>query len=196
MSAARGPGRAPGVTRAQAWIELLSEDPAAVSALEVARERLVAGRKLRGLARVRLIELAGALPEAAALEALLHRSSRFYNPHKERCVLRTRDQDAAPLPPGATALLIVERGEERCLATERWWRHETGAAVEVREATVWMLSFEPGEDAAARTRELAVLEGRARGLFANPASQDWTLAVESPPLAWIETTLAASGEVA
>lgn len=197
MSAARGAGPgARGASRAQAWIELLAEDPAAVSAFEVARERLAAGRRLEALGRARLIELCGALPDAAALEALLHRSSRFYNPHKERCVLRTRDADPAPVPSGAAALLVVERDEERRPATERWWRRETGAAVEVREAVVWMLTFAPGEDAAARSRELAALAGRGSGLFANPASQDWTLAEGAPPLLWIETTRAASGEVA
>jgi hypothetical protein len=197
VSAARRGRRDPGpVARAQVWIELRSADPAAVSAFDVAHTRLAAGRRLQSLRRLRLIELAGDLPDPGALEALLHRSSRFYNPHKEHAAVRTRESDPAPRATDAVALLVVERGEDRSAASERWWRHETGAMVEVREAVVWMLSFEPGEDAAARSRELAALEDRGRGLFANPASQDWTLTAEVPPLAWIESTVAAAGEPA
>src|SRR5262245_52622362 len=74
--------------RIQAFVELLAEDPEAVSARAIARERLAAGRRLKSLRRLRVFELAGALPARAECEALLHRSTRFFNPAKERCTVR------------------------------------------------------------------------------------------------------------
>jgi hypothetical protein len=178
------PGR-PGAW-AQAWIELGSEDPEAMSALAVARERLAAARRLAGLRRLRLFELHGALPAAAAIEDLVHRSTWFYNPHKERCRVRTTARPPLEAAAAEQAVLVVERGGARRPAAERWWRHETGAVIEVCGATVWLLRFEPGEDAAAAARALAVLEGRARGLLCHPGAQDHAIAAASEiPLPWI-----------
>src|SRR5207247_3209876 len=69
----------------QAWIELRSDDPEAVSALAVARARVGGGQALLGLRRLRLFELSGTLPATRAVEAPLHRSTWSVNPHKERC---------------------------------------------------------------------------------------------------------------
>jgi hypothetical protein len=172
---------------AQAYIELLAEDPEATSALAIARGRLAAGRRLKGVRRVRVFELAGALPARAHVEALLHRSTRFYNPAKERCTVRAAERDLAPFQPGEALVLVVDRGLERRSAGERWWKHETGEKVEVREGTIWALAFEPGEDAAARAGELAEVRDRRHGLFANPHFQDWRPgAGASPPWPWLE----------
>jgi len=77
--------------------------------------------------------------------------------------------DFPPVPnPGETLVLVLERGGERREGAERWWRHETGERVEVREAVVWALRFDPGGDAVARAADLAVTHDRAHGLFANP----------------------------
>src|SRR6185503_19339440 len=103
-----------------------TDDPEAASALAVARRRLPAGAKLTSVRRLRLIELEGPLPSRASQEALLHRSTRFYNPAKERCVLRTRRTERAPLEEHEHAVLVWEREGERRSAAERWWRHETG----------------------------------------------------------------------
>ena len=176
---------------AQAWIELRTDDPDAWSALATARSRLAAGRTLAALRRFRLFELAGATPGRGALEDLLHRSTWFYNPHKERCTVRTAARDRTPLDAAEVAVLVVERDGERRGAAERWWRHETGATVEVCEATVWALRFEHGEDVAARAAELAELHDPGHGLLCNPHSQRWALA-ERPPLAWIRRTAEAA----
>ncbi len=194
MSPARGARRAGGPDArvlpeagcVQAWIELSTDDAEAISALAVARARLAAGRQLAALRRMRLFELSGALPARAEVEALLHRSTWFFNPHKERCTVRAAAREPSPATRGEQAVLVVERGGERCAAAERWWRHETGQAIEVRAGLAWLLRFEPGEDAAARAAELAVLEGRGRGLLCNPNAQDHALAAASRiPLPWI-----------
>ena len=172
---------------AQAYIELLAEDPEATSALAIARGRLAAGRRLRSLRRVRVFELSGPLPSRAQVEELLHRSTRFYNPAKERCTVRAAEREPAPFGPDEALLLVVDRGLERRPAGERWWKHETGEKVEVREGTVWALAFEPGEDAAARAGELAEVRDRRHGLFANPHFQDWRPGeAGTPPWPWLE----------
>jgi len=172
---------------AQAYIELLAEDPEATSALAIARDRLAAGRRLRSLRRVRVFELSGALPSRAQVEELLHRSTRFYNPAKERCTVRAAEREPAPFGRDEALLLVVDRGLERRPAGERWWKHETGEKVEVREGIVWALAFEPGEDAAARAGELAEVRDRRHGLFANPHFQDWRPGESgTPPWPWLE----------
>ncbi len=177
--------RADGAT-VQAWIELRTDDPEALSALGVVRSRLDAGRSLAGLRRLRLFELHGRLPARAEIEALLHRSTWFYNPHKERCTLRASSREGSPVAIGEQAVLVVERGGERCPSAERWWLHETGQAIEVRTGLAWLLRFEPGGEAAARAAELAVVTGRAHGLLCNPNAQDHALAAAGHlPLPWI-----------
>jgi hypothetical protein len=81
---------------------------------------------------------------------------------------------------------VLDRGLERRTAAERWWRHETGARVDVREGTVWALGFEPGEDVGAQAAALAETTDRAHGLLANPHFQEWRLARgASPPWPWL-----------
>ena len=196
MSPLRGPkrgGKGAGA-RAQAWITLLADDPEAASALAVARARLAEGQGLEGLRRLRLVELHGELPVRADLEALLHRSTWFYNPHKERCALRVTARESAPLEGGEVAVRVMERGGERRAAAERWWRHETGQTVEVREGVVWALRFEPGVNAAECARGLAELTRRGHGLLCNPHAQAGALAVDGrPPLPWLEPGEADAG---
>lgn len=171
---------------AQAWIELRADDPEAVSALGVARAHLDDARALAGLRRFRLFELAGVLPGGAELEDRLHRSTRFYNPHKERCVVRTRAEERAPVA-GGPALLVSERDLVRRPAAERWWKHDAGRTIEVREAVVWALVFDPDTgptEAMAHAEGLAVVRDRRHGLFCNPHAQDWALSAE-PPLPWL-----------
>src|SRR5207249_4397118 len=103
-----GGGVRSGPERAQAWVERTTDDPDALSALATARARLEAGRRLRSVRRFRVFELEGALPDRAALEDLLHRSTWFYNPHKERCRVRTAARDATPLAPEEVGVLVVE----------------------------------------------------------------------------------------
>jgi len=170
----------------QAYIELTAEDPEATSAFEVARERLAAGARLKSLRRLRVFELSGALPERNEVEALLHRSTRFYNPTKERCTLRTSAAEPAPFDRDETLVLVVDRGLERRPAAERWWRHETGQKVEVREGLAWALAFEPGVDAAREAASLAAVEDRATGLLCNPHFQDWRPGDgAAPPWPWV-----------
>jgi hypothetical protein len=176
--------RSPRIT-AQAWVELVSHDPEAVSALAVARVHLAAGARLSALRRARVFELTGTLPGRAALEELLHRSTQFYNPHKERCTLRLGAAESAPVGEDEQAVIVTERGGERRGAAERWWRHETGHAVEVREGVAWMLRFEAGVDRAALARDLAELRTRAHGLLCNPHSQEWRASSSSVPLPWL-----------
>jgi hypothetical protein len=178
----------------QAWIELRSDDPEAVSALGVARARLASGRGLLGLGRARLVEIAGSRRTPDDVAALLHASTQFYNPHKERCTLR--DSDATPLPAPKDAVLVVvwERDGERRGAAERWWRHETQEEVEVREGVVWMLRFAPGIGAAdavggeaqGAALELANVRDGRHGLLCNPWSQASRLASAATPLPWID----------
>jgi hypothetical protein len=173
----------------QAWVELVSHDPQAVSALGVAKAHLAAGRDLVGLRRVRLIELEGRLPERARIEALLHRSIQFYNPRKERCTLRTLARDPAPLAPGERAMLVFERGEARRGAAERWWLHETGVPIEVREGVVWIAAFDDSVTPDARTahlEDLALVRDRRSGLLCNPHCQECRPAGDAVPLPWID----------
>lgn len=178
--------RAPAVVTAQAWIRLTSDDPEAVSALAVARAHLPGGEALRSLRRVRVLELTGPLPERAGLEDLLHRSIQFYNPHKERCTVRTAAGEAPPVAAEEPVVLVLDRGEERRSGAERWWKHETGRSVEVREAVAWVLGFEPGTpDPAGAAAELAVLRDRRHGLFCNPHAQEHRVATGEIPLPWM-----------
>ena len=189
-----GASRAPGDC-VQAWVELRAEDPEAVSALAVARARLADGRRLAGLRRLRLFELAGLPPGEAGVEELLLRSTWFYNPHKERCMVRANPRQGTPALPGERAVLVFERGGERRPAAERWWLHETGRAIQVREGLAWLLRFEPGEGAAERAAELAVLGGRRRGLLCNPHAQEHRLAGGGEiPLPWIGAEGPGAGE--
>jgi hypothetical protein len=185
--------RKPSRKVAQAWVELISEDPEALSALEVARRRLDAGRGLERLRRVRLLELTGPLPARDRVEALLHGSTQFYNPHKERCTVRLTGQDPAPLADGERAVLVFEKDGVRRPAAERWWRHETGDAVEVAEGTVWALTYDMNATPEA-IEDLARVQGRGHGLLSNPHSQDYRIAKERVPLPWL--TEAGLGEAA
>ena len=173
---------------AQAWIEPVNDDPEAVSALAVARAHLYGGRALRSLRRLRLIEMSGLLPARAGLEELLHRSIQFYNPHKERCDVRAAASEGTPVADGEHAVLVFDRGEERRGGAERWWRHETGREVEVREGVVWVMGFEPMEtDPRGAAAELAVLRGRRHGLLCNLHAQEYRLATGAIPMPWMST---------
>src|SRR5262245_56696444 len=168
---------------AQAWIELVSDDPEAVSALFVARAHLPAGRRLRSLRRLRVFEIRGRLPARDEIESLLHRSTQFYNPHKERCVVRIQEAEAAPLRTGEHAVIVVERGGARRSAAERWWEHETGVEIEVREGTAWALAFE--NEGSSDVEDLMLVRGRRHGLLCNPHSQDCRVAGERVPVPWL-----------
>jgi len=173
-------------TVAQAWIELRSADPEAVSALAVARASLPVGRALTSLRRLRLFELSGALPLRAGVERLLQASIQFYNPHKERCSVRTNASDALPVGADEQVVLVYERGEERRGGAERWWHHETGRSIEVREGVAWVLGFAPGTgDPAAAAEELTVLRDRRHGLLCNPHAQEYRIGSGTVPLAWM-----------
>ncbi len=179
--------RVPRVRTSQAWIELKADDPEAASALWVARHRLAAGREVTGLRRFRLIELTGTLPTRPRVEKLLHESTQFYNPHKERCHLRSNPRDPVPIKAEEDLVLVTERGGERRTAAERWWQHQTGRAVEVREGIVWVLSLASPSNAQRRSQvaELAVVRDREHGLFCNPLCQDARTEHGKPPLPWI-----------
>lgn len=171
---------------AQAWVELVRADPEAVSALTVARAHLPAGHGLKSLRRMRLFELMGALPGREEIEALLHRSIQFYNPHKERCEVRLAPDEPAPLAAGERAVLVFDRGEERRAAAERWWQHETGRAIEVREGVAWVLGFEPSlRDPDGAVEELTVLRDRRHGMLCNPHAQEHRWAATEIPLPWM-----------
>ncbi|MCC6348073.1 MAG: hypothetical protein IT347_00580 [Candidatus Eisenbacteria bacterium] len=172
----------PGRRIAQAWIALRADDPEAASAFTVACERLEAAKSLRGLRRFRVFELRGALPAPEVMADLLHRSTQFYNPSKERCVVRCSSAEPSPVQAGEAVAVVVERGGDRRAAAERWWRHETGTRVEVREGVAWVMRFDPGADAAALGGALAVTRGRLSGLFANPHSQDVDVVTGPPSL--------------
>ncbi len=172
----------------QAYIELRAEDPEAVSALGVARARLAAGKALCALRRVRVFELLGDLPGRERVAELLHRSTRFYNPAKERCTVRAAAAERAPFRDDEALVLVVDRGLDRRAAAERWWKHETGAKVEVREGTAWALEFEPGTDGVAAAASLAEVTDRAHGLLSNPHFQDWKPGHGAlPPWPWVST---------
>jgi hypothetical protein len=178
---------------AQAWIELKADDLEAASALEVAKHQLAAGQDLKTLRRIRLIELEGRLPARERLEELLHGSTQFYNPHKERCVIRMTADEAPPLHPGERAVLVIEREGARRAAAERWWEHETGDSVTVREGVAWALTYEPGSEP---DEDLALVRGRRHGLLCNPHSQDCRWAEDSVPVPWIEPEASAAPESA
>jgi hypothetical protein len=170
---------------AQAWVELLSQDPEAFSATQVARDTLAAGRTLASVRRARLFELAGPLPDRAGIEALMHRSIQFYNPHKERCTIRAAVRDASPVGATDVVVLVADRGEERRPAAERWWRHETGDAITVREGVAWILTFDAGDDGVAHAEELAAVRDRRHGLLCNPNAQTSRIAQADIPLPWL-----------
>ena len=167
---------------AHAWVALRAEDPEAASAFVVARDRLEAAGALRELRRFRVFELRGTLPEGPALADLLHRSTQFYNPSKERCVVRREPGAGSPVDGGDAVALVVERGGDRRSAAERWWRHETGSRIEVREGVAWVMRFEPGADASALAGELAVARDRSSGRFCNPHAQAADVCTGPPPL--------------
>jgi hypothetical protein len=150
----------------------------------VARARLAAGSGLVTLRRVRLFELKGPLPARREVEGLLHRSIQFYNPHKERCHVRASARDPVPARPGEVAVLVWDRDGERRAAAERWWDHQTGASIEVREGTVWLATFAADGDPGGRARRLAITDRRDSGLLCNPNAQEWRLAAERVPLEW------------
>jgi hypothetical protein len=170
----------------QAWVELLSDDPESLSALQVARDRIPSARHLTGLRRVRLLELSGALPRADEQEALLHRSIQFYNPNKERCTLRTSPEDPAPLRAGEQVVLVTERGGERRAAAELWWRHVTDQSIEVREGIVWALAFDGAGDAIESMKEVVLLRDRRHGVLCNPISQEARFAEGVIPIPWMK----------
>lgn len=172
---------------AQAWIETIADDPEAVSALEVARRRLPAGAALAGLRRARLIEIEGPLPDGPALAARLHDSTRFYNPHKERCHLRVTLEEPAPLRPGEAAVLVWDRDGERRGASERWWKRVTGSTVRVREGTAWIASAVPGHAAEDVLQDLVELTDRQHGLLCNPHAQESRRAGVDVPLRWFQS---------
>ncbi len=174
---------------AQAFIELRASDPEATSALSVAQAHLEAGRSLVGMRRFRVFELTGTLPPARTMDELLHRSTQFYNPSKERCIVRATPTDATPCAPEEQWVVVFERGGDRRAAAERWWRHETGSRIEVREGVAWALRFAQGVDATATAEELAVTRDRRHGLLCNPNFQEWRPAPEpgTVPLPWIAT---------
>jgi len=167
---------------AHAWVALRAEDPEAASAGAVARENLEAAKALRSLRRYRVFELRGALPDARVVGDLLHRSTQFYNPSKESCRVRLDDAARSPVAPGEAVALVVERGGDRRPAAERWWRHETGSRIEVREGVAWVMGFEPGADAGALAAELATARDRSHGLFCNPHAQEVEVVTGPPPL--------------
>jgi len=171
---------------AQAWIELLAPDPEATSALAVARAHLPGGQAIQSLRRLRLVEIEGPLPDRAAIGDLLHRSIQFYNPRKERCTVRAAAHDPGPLQPGEGGVLVLDRGATRRPAAERWWRHETGASVAVREGVAWLVAFAGAEPTIERLEELAVVRDRRHGLLCNPHAQDHRIAGAEVPLPWIE----------
>lgn len=168
---------------AQAWIELQADDPEALSTLDGARAHLAAGRDLQSVRRLRLFELTGRLPAAGELDDLLHRSTQFYNPHKEKCMVRLSIEDPVPVRDGEWVALVVERGGDRRPAAERWWQHETGRRIEVREGVAWALAFRQGGDAAT-VRDLVELRDRGHGLLCNPHSQEGWVAHGEIPMPW------------
>ena len=178
----------------QAWIELRAADPAAVSALAIARAGGATARAPVTLRRMRLFEITGSDSSPGQVATLLHGSAQFYNPHKERCVVRGTDADALPGAAGCERIVVWERDGERRPAAERWWRHEPGETVEVREAVVWFATFavdiQPGEAA----RDLAQLRDARHGLLCNPWSQEFRTGTELPSIPWI--TPAAEARVA
>ena len=173
----------------QAFIEMRADDPEATSALAAAQRHLEAGRSLAGLRRMRVFELSGSLPPRATLEELLHRSTQFYNPSKERCAVRADSTDPAPGAAGELYVIVFERGGERRAAAERWWRHETGARIEVREGGAWAMTFAPRVDAPAAAGALTATRDRKTGSIHFYEHEEWrpASATGAPPLPWIAT---------
>jgi hypothetical protein len=124
---------------------------------------------------------------------LLHESTQFYNPHKERCTLRSRPSEAGPVGAESAVVLVVDRDGERRPAAERWWRHETGETVAVREGVAWAMAFDPAGDAHIHVEELAVLRDARHGLLCNPWSQEAKPAAAPIPLPWITSADAGKG---
>jgi hypothetical protein len=170
-----------GAHEMQAWVELRAEDPEALSALAVAKATLAAGRTLASLRRLRLFELRGKLPGREEVEGLLHRSTQFYNPHKERCTVRAAADEPAPLSRDECVVVVYDRGSERRGAAERWWLHETRQKVEVREGLAWVLRFTNEPNPLERATELADLRDRRHGLLCNPHSQEFVAAAGEAP---------------
>jgi hypothetical protein len=173
-------------TAALVLVELRANDPEATSALQVARARLAAGSALASLRRFRLFELKGELPSRDELETRMHHSTQFWNPSKERGTL-LGESSAGPFGAGEVVLLVTERGGERRPAAERWWRHDGGARIEVREGVVWAMRWEDGVADEGRAESLAVTTSSETGLLCNPHAQDWRLlaAGEALPADWI-----------
>lgn len=169
---------------AQAWIFAVADDPEAVSAAMVARRSLAAGARLRGLRRARLIEIEGRLPAAAELAERLHQSTRFYNPNKERAIVRVSASEAPPLAADESAVLVFDHGDERRAATERWWKRVTGTTIRVREGTVWIVTAVPGQPSERLLEELLEVKDARSGLLCNPHAQEWRRAERGAPLPW------------
>ena len=71
-------------------------------------------------------------------------------------------------------------------AAERWWRHETGKDIEVREGVAWVMAFEGLEtDPAGAAADLAVVRDRRHGLLCNPHAQEHRVAAGTIPLPWM-----------
>jgi hypothetical protein len=168
----------------QAWIEPVADDADAVTAFHVARSRMGV-RGLESLRRFRVVEIAGTKASLEEAAARLHGSTQFYNPHKERCRVRSAAKQASPVESTETLVLVWERDGERRPAAERWWRHESGEAVEVREGVVWAMRFAAGIDAAAAARDLALVRDAGKGLLCNPWSQESRFATGGVPVPWI-----------
>jgi hypothetical protein len=126
----------------------------------------------------------GVLPAGAELAEWVHRSTQFYNPHKERCRVRAAAGEPAPIAADERAVLVFDRGGARRAAAERWWRHATGRGAAVREGVAWVASAEPGADARAVLEELTLVRDRQRGLLCNPHAQEWRPAPAAVPLPW------------
>ena len=88
--------------------------------------------------------------------------------------------------PGELAIRVVDRDGDRRPAAERWWAHQTGEPIEVREAVVWLVAFDDGVDAQAEAEALTLVRGRRAGLFCNPHAQEAALVRGPVPLAWIQ----------
>ena len=178
----------------QVWIEPIADDPEAISAREVAVRTFASGRGLKGLRRMRLVEITGALAEPEEVRKHLHESTQFYNPHKERCHVRWSAGDPAPCSAGEHAVLVLERGGDRREAAERWWRHATGEAVKVREGVAWLVTPEAESGAAALMEELVIVRDRRHGLLCNPNAQERREAKGVIPVPWLVAARRARGE--
>ncbi len=86
--------------------------------------------------------------------------------------MRLAGGDPAPVRDRERVVVVVERGGERRGAAERWWRHQTGCAIQVREGVAWVLRFAPGVDADDCASDLARVRDRGHGLLSNPHAQD------------------------